>query len=64
MEEGEWKNTEMGTPQGSVVTPRTQKITSNLNVACDSGVTGETGADATSKALSVGEIAGEVAREK
>src|ERR1700730_6216098 len=30
MEEGEWKNTEMGTPQGSVLTPRTQKITSNL----------------------------------
>ena len=27
MEEGEWKDTEMGTPQGSVTTPRTQKIT-------------------------------------
>jgi RNA-directed DNA polymerase len=26
MEEGEWKNTEMGTPQGSVITPRTQKV--------------------------------------
>src|SRR5436305_10437893 len=25
-----------GTPQGGVMTPRTQKITSNLNVACDS----------------------------
>jgi len=31
MEEGEWKNTEMGTPQGSVMTPRTQKITSRSN---------------------------------
>ncbi len=30
MEEGEWKDTERGTPQGSVVTPRTQKITSRL----------------------------------
>jgi RNA-directed DNA polymerase len=27
MEEGEWRDTEMGTPQGSVLTPRTQKIT-------------------------------------
>jgi RNA-directed DNA polymerase len=26
MEEGEWKNTEMGTPQGSVITPLTQKV--------------------------------------
>jgi RNA-directed DNA polymerase len=27
MEEGQWKDTVMGTPQGSVMTPRTQKIT-------------------------------------
>jgi group II intron reverse transcriptase/maturase len=27
MEEGEWKDTEIGTPQGSVMTPFTQKIT-------------------------------------
>jgi group II intron reverse transcriptase/maturase len=27
MEEGEWKKTEVGTPQGAVMTPRTQKIT-------------------------------------
>jgi RNA-directed DNA polymerase len=26
MEEGEWKSTEMGTPQGSVITPLTQKV--------------------------------------
>ena len=29
-EEGEWKETKVGTPQGAVVTPRTQKITSGL----------------------------------
>ena len=27
MEEGEWKDTTMGTPQGSVITPLTQKVT-------------------------------------
>src|SRR5437773_3628128 len=31
------KGNDRGTPQGGVITPRTQKITSNLNVACDSG---------------------------
>jgi retron-type reverse transcriptase len=31
MEEGEWKDTEMGTPQGAVITPRTQTITSRLS---------------------------------
>ncbi len=29
-EDGEWSKTEVGTPQGSVITPRTQKITSVL----------------------------------
>jgi len=37
-EDGQWSETKLGTPQGAVMTPRTQKITSNLNVACDSGV--------------------------
>ena len=37
VEDGRWFETEEGSPQGSVKTPRTQKITSNLNVACDSG---------------------------
>src|SRR5262249_15570056 len=36
-EDGQWSETKVGTPQGAVMTPRTQKITSNLNVACDSG---------------------------
>jgi RNA-directed DNA polymerase len=27
MEEGKWKDTGIGTPQGSVVTPLTQKVT-------------------------------------
>ena len=31
MEEGEWRNTAIGTPQGSVMTLFTQKITSSLN---------------------------------
>jgi retron-type reverse transcriptase len=31
MEEGEWKDTGMGTPQGSVITPLTQKVILNLN---------------------------------
>ena len=31
IDDGEWSETEKGTPQGSVVTPRTQKITSHLN---------------------------------
>jgi RNA-directed DNA polymerase len=31
IEEGEWSETEKGTPQGAVMTPRTQKITSNLS---------------------------------
>src|SRR5450756_1968826 len=30
-EDGEWSETTIGTPQGAVVTPRTQKITSNLS---------------------------------
>jgi hypothetical protein len=30
MEDGKWSETQTGTPQGSVITPRTQKITSNL----------------------------------
>jgi hypothetical protein len=32
-EDGEWSKTEVGTPQGSVITPRTQKVTSVLT-AC------------------------------
>ena len=31
-EDGEWSETKVGTPQGAVVTPRTQRITSNLSV--------------------------------
>jgi RNA-directed DNA polymerase len=31
MEDGEWKDTEMGTPQGSVITPLTQKVTFSSN---------------------------------
>jgi retron-type reverse transcriptase len=31
-EEGEWSETKVGTPQGAVVTPRTQKVTSSLSV--------------------------------
>jgi retron-type reverse transcriptase len=31
LEDGEWTETEKGTPQGSVLTPLTQKVTSNLN---------------------------------
>jgi retron-type reverse transcriptase len=34
MEEGEWKKTEVGTPQGAVMTPRTQKVTLNSKGAC------------------------------
>ena len=30
MEEGKWSETKTGTPQGSVITPLTQKVTSNL----------------------------------
>src|SRR5207253_7252593 len=30
MEEGQWFETKEGTPQGAVITPRTQRITSNL----------------------------------
>ena len=30
-EDGEWSETKVGTPQGSVVTPLTQKVTSNLS---------------------------------
>jgi retron-type reverse transcriptase len=29
MEDGNWSNTEIGTPQGSVATPLTQKVISN-----------------------------------
>ena len=32
VEDGRWFQTEEGSPQGSVVTPRTQRITSNLSV--------------------------------
>ena len=38
MEGGLVSPVDEGTPQGGPMTPRTQKITSNLNVACDSGV--------------------------
>jgi retron-type reverse transcriptase len=38
MEDGLVSPSVEGTPQGGPLTPRTQKITSNLNVACDSGV--------------------------
>ena len=31
IEDGEWSETEKGTPQGAVVTPRTQKVTSVSN---------------------------------
>ena len=37
LHEGILEETVVGSPQGAVMTPRTQKITSNLNVACDSG---------------------------
>src|SRR4051794_12188983 len=33
-EDGQWAETKVGTPQGAVVTPRTQKITSNLSGGC------------------------------
>src|SRR5207245_11232735 len=36
-EEGAWSETRVGTPQGAVLTPRTQKITSNLSGGCGSG---------------------------
>jgi RNA-directed DNA polymerase len=36
-EEGTWSETKVGTPQGAVMTPRTQKITSNLSGGCGSG---------------------------
>jgi hypothetical protein len=32
MEDGVWSETEAGTPQGAVMTPRTQKVTSSLSV--------------------------------
>jgi RNA-directed DNA polymerase len=35
-EEGHWYETKVGTPQGAVMTPRTQKITSNLTGGWDS----------------------------
>jgi retron-type reverse transcriptase len=31
MEEGEWKDIHIGTPQGSVITPLTQKVTFSSN---------------------------------
>ena len=34
-EDGQWSESEIGTPQGAVVTPRTQKITSILSGGCD-----------------------------
>ena len=36
-EDGEWSETKVGTPQGAVMTPRTQKITSNLTGGWTSG---------------------------
>src|SRR6267143_4686876 len=36
-EEGQWSKTERGTPQGSVITPRTQKITSVLSAYWGTG---------------------------
>jgi hypothetical protein len=30
-EDGQWSETKVGTPQGAVVTPRTQKVTSSLS---------------------------------
>jgi hypothetical protein len=35
LEDGERLETEQGTPQGAVITPRTQKVTSNLSGGCD-----------------------------
>ncbi len=37
-EDGEWSETKVGTPQGAVVTPRTQKITSNLSGRRSTGI--------------------------
>jgi RNA-directed DNA polymerase len=34
MEQGQWSETKEGTPQGSVMTPRTQKVTSSLSGVC------------------------------
>ena len=34
---GKWTRNEKGTPQGGEITPRTQKITSNLSGGCGSG---------------------------
>lgn len=30
-EDGQWSETRVGTPQGAVITPLTQRVTSNLN---------------------------------
>ena len=35
LEDGEWSVSEEGTPQGAVITPRTQKIPSSSNAGCD-----------------------------
>jgi RNA-directed DNA polymerase len=37
VEEGLWRSTEVGSPQGGVITPRTQKITLNLSGGCGFG---------------------------
>jgi retron-type reverse transcriptase len=31
MDDGQWSSSETGTPQGAVITPRTQKVTFSLN---------------------------------
>ena len=39
MEDGEWQDDLRGTPQGSVMTPRTQKATSALSARLCNGAT-------------------------
>src|SRR5713101_6527276 len=36
-EDGQWSETKVGTPQGAVVTPLTQKVTSSLSGGCGFG---------------------------
>src|SRR5262249_971849 len=40
-EDGIWSKTEVGTPQGAVITPRTPKVTSRLNVGSLGGVSSQ-----------------------